>query len=63
MASLTSVLRPFFLRRAKASARFASSGDEIQRSQLRKLLKDDPNVGIINIHGKGYKLIMPNAEV
>lgn len=39
MASLTSVLRPFFLRRAKASARFASSGDEIQRSQLRKLLK------------------------
>jgi len=29
--------------------------------KLRKLLKADPNVIIINIHGKGYKLIVPNA--
>ena len=28
-------------------------------TKLRKLLKDDPEVKIINIHGKGYKLIVP----
>jgi DNA-binding response OmpR family regulator len=27
-------------------------------SKLRKYLKDDPNVEIINVHGKGYKLIV-----
>lgn len=27
--------------------------------KLRKLLKDDPKIYIINIHGKGYKLMMP----
>lgn len=26
-------------------------------SKLRKYLKDDPNVEIINVHGKGYKLL------
>jgi DNA-binding response OmpR family regulator len=25
--------------------------------RLRKLLKADPGIAIINIHGKGYKLI------
>jgi biotin operon repressor len=25
---------------------------------LRKHLKDEPGVEIINVHGKGYKLIM-----
>jgi DNA-binding response OmpR family regulator len=29
--------------------------------KLRKLLKDDNNVYIINIHGKGYKMIVPNS--
>ena len=29
---------------------------------LRKLLKDDPGIEIINIHGKGYKLITPSGE-
>jgi DNA-binding response OmpR family regulator len=28
-------------------------------SKLRKLLKDDPRVEIITLHGKGYKLIVP----
>ena len=27
-------------------------------SKLRKYLKDDPRVEIINVHGKGYKLIV-----
>ncbi|MDE5983343.1 MAG: DNA-binding response regulator, partial [Duncaniella sp.] len=25
-------------------------------------LKDDPSIEIINIHGKGYKLIAPEVE-
>ncbi|MDE5960469.1 MAG: DNA-binding response regulator, partial [Duncaniella sp.] len=28
----------------------------------RKHLKDDPSIEIINIHGKGYKLIAPELE-
>ncbi len=27
--------------------------------KLRKLLNKDPNIYIINIHGKGYKLMVP----
>ena len=42
---------------------FNARSMDVYITKLRKLLKDDPNVGIINIHGKGYKLIMPNAEV
>ena len=30
--------------------------------KLRKHLKEDPSIEIINIHGKGYKLIAPNTE-
>lgn len=29
-------------------------------SKLRKLLKDDPQIEIMTIHGKGYKLIIPS---
>ncbi len=41
---------------------FNARSMDVYITKLRKLLKDDPNVGIINIHGKGYKLIMPNVE-
>jgi DNA-binding response OmpR family regulator len=27
-------------------------------SKIRKFLKDDPSVEIINVHGKGYKLLV-----
>ena len=33
---------------------------DVYITKLRKLLKDDDNVQIINIHGKGYKLIIPD---
>ena len=26
-------------------------------SKIRKYLRDDPNVEIINVHGRGYKLL------
>lgn len=33
---------------------------DVYLSKLRKYLKDDPSVEIINIHGKGFKLIVAN---
>ena len=41
---------------------FNARSMDVYITKLRKLLKDDPNVSIINIHGKGYKLIVPNAK-
>ena len=32
---------------------------DVYITKLRKIIKDDPDVEIINIHGKGYKLIIP----
>jgi len=41
---------------------FNARSMDVYITKLRKLLKDDPNVEIINIHGKGYKLVVPEAE-
>ncbi len=41
---------------------FNARSMDVYITKLRKLLKDDPNIEIINIHGKGYKLIAPNTE-
>ncbi len=38
---------------------FNARSMDVYITKLRKLLKDDPNVGILNVHGKGYKLIYP----
>jgi DNA-binding response OmpR family regulator len=35
---------------------------DVYITKLRKLLKEDPGIEIINIHGKGYKLITPSGE-
>jgi DNA-binding response OmpR family regulator len=40
---------------------FNARSMDVYITKLRKLLKDDENVAIINIHGKGYKLIMPQV--
>ena len=40
---------------------FAARSMDVYITKLRKLLKDDPRVEIMNIHGKGYKLIAPVA--
>ncbi len=40
---------------------FNARSMDVYITKLRKLLKDDPNVAIINIHGKGYKLITPQG--
>lgn len=38
---------------------FNARSMDVYITKLRKLLKDDPAIEIINIHGKGYKLISP----
>ncbi len=39
---------------------FNARSMDVYITKLRKLLRDDPDVEIINIHGKGYKLIIPD---
>jgi DNA-binding response OmpR family regulator len=41
---------------------FNARSMDVYITKLRKHLKEDPAVGIINIHGKGYKLITPEIE-
>ena len=41
---------------------FNARSMDVYITKLRKLLKDDDNVQIINIHGKGYKLIIPESN-
>ncbi len=38
---------------------FNARSMDVYITKLRKLLKGDPSIEIINIHGKGYKLIAP----
>jgi DNA-binding response OmpR family regulator len=39
---------------------FNARSMDVYITKLRKLLREDASVQIINIHGKGYKLIVPN---
>lgn len=39
---------------------FNARSMDVYITKLRKILKFDPNVEIINIHGKGYKLVVPD---
>ena len=41
---------------------FNARSMDVYITKLRKKLKDDPTIEIINIHGKGYKLIAPDTE-
>ena len=41
---------------------FNARSMDVYITKLRKHLKEDPQIEIINIHGKGYKLIVPSAE-
>ncbi|HZK03744.1 MAG TPA: response regulator transcription factor [Bacteroidaceae bacterium] len=42
---------------------FNARSMDVYITKLRKHLRDDDSVEIINIHGKGYKLIVPEPEV
>ena len=41
---------------------FNARSMDVYITKLRKHLKGDPNVEIINVHGKGYKLVVPVGE-
>jgi DNA-binding response OmpR family regulator len=41
---------------------FNARSMDVYITKLRKHLKDDPTVEILNVHGKGYKLIAPEFE-
>ncbi len=41
---------------------FNARSMDVYITKLRKHLKDDPAIEIINIHGKGYKLIAPEVK-
>lgn len=41
---------------------FNARSMDVYITKLRKLLKDDPQIEINNVHGKGYRLIVPNAD-
>lgn len=41
---------------------FNARSMDVYITKLRKHLKADPTIEIINIHGKGYKLIVPEPE-
>ncbi len=41
---------------------FNARSMDVYITKLRKHLKEDPQIEIINIHGKGYKLITPNED-
>ena len=38
---------------------FNARSMDVYITKLRKHLKDDPNVEINNVHGKGYRLVVP----
>ncbi len=46
----------------KADTFFNARSMDVYITKLRKHLKDDEDVEIINIHGKGYKLLCPITE-
>lgn len=41
---------------------FSSKSMDVYISRLRKLLKPEPEVQIINIHGTGYRFLVPTAK-
>lgn len=41
---------------------FNARSMDVYITKLRKHLREDSSIEIINIHGKGYKLIIPDAE-
>ena len=41
---------------------FNARSMDVYITKLRKHLREDPSIEIINIHGKGYKLIAPEAD-
>jgi DNA-binding response OmpR family regulator len=46
----------------KDDSYFAARSMDVYITKLRKILKADPEVEILNVHGKGYKIISPQTK-
>lgn len=58
------VERMFALRSVwKSDSYFSARSMDVYITKLRKLLKQDPDLSIVNIHGHGYKLVTSKAEI
>lgn len=56
--------RSFALRSVwKSDSYFNARSMDVYITKLRKLLKGDPNLSIVNIHGHGYKLVTRSVEM
>lgn len=56
--------RGFALRAVwKSDSYFNARSMDVYITKLRKLLKGDPDLSIVNIHGHGYKLVTRTAEM
>ena len=42
---------------------FNTRSMDVYVSRLRKLLKADPDILIINVYGKGFKMVVPQIEI
>lgn len=42
---------------------FSQRSLDVYITRLRRMLKGDPSVEIKNVHGKGYKLVIPNYDM
>lgn len=42
---------------------FNARSMDVYVSRLRKRLKGDPDILILNVHGKGFKLLVPQIEI
>lgn len=42
---------------------FNARSMDVYVSRLRKLLKGDPDILIMNVHGKGFKMVVPQIEI
>jgi DNA-binding response OmpR family regulator len=42
----------------ESNSYYSARSMDVYVSKLRKYLKNDPNVSIANVHGKGYKLLV-----
>ena len=41
---------------------FNARSMDVYITKLRKILQKDPEVSIVNIHGKGYKIVYPSQD-
>lgn len=47
----------------KYDTRFNGRSMDVYVSRLRKYIRHDPDILIMNVHGKGFKMLVPDIEM